>query len=301
MENVRDEGLLTEARARDLPRRATIRRRSSTRRRWRHDSIGGAAVRLEAHASDLNPVAVLINKALIEILPKFRDRPPVHPSLQSKLVEARGAEGLAADVRAYGQWMRDEAERRIGHLYPKADLPDGSKATVLAWIWARTVSCPNPACGIEMPLVRSWWLGKKKGKEAFVVPRVVGDPTHPSGLKVKFEIGHDPAKAPTPATDGTMSGRTGAVRGLRLGQSQSRSPGCDGWRPAKRSCPLSLRATVSGSIALLLTIVAAAQVVVLTIPSPELADNLRNSARLYGLTRRRPVHESAVGRADDLQ
>jgi putative DNA methylase len=87
---------------------------------------------------------VLINKALIEIPPKFRDRPPVHPSLQTKLVEARGAEGLAADVRAYGQWMRDEAEKRIGHLYPKATLPDGSQATVIAWIWARTVTCPNP-------------------------------------------------------------------------------------------------------------------------------------------------------------
>ena len=60
--------------------------------------------------------------------------------------------------------MRDEAERRIGHLYPKAQLPDGTEATVIAWIWARTVTCPNPACGIEMPLVRSWWLGKKKGK-----------------------------------------------------------------------------------------------------------------------------------------
>ena len=166
---------------------------------------------LEAHASDLNPVAVLINKALIEIPPKFRDRPPVHPSLQSKLIEARGAEGLAADVRAYGQWMRDEAERRIGHFYPKADLPDGSKATVIAWIWARTVTCPNPACGIEMPLVRSWWLGKKKAKEAYVIPRVVGDPNHPSGLRVTFEIGHNPTKAPTTDTDGTMSGRTGAT------------------------------------------------------------------------------------------
>jgi len=211
-ENVRDEGLLTEA-------RAEIMASTGNNPPPILDPFAGGGtipleaqrLGLEAHASDLNPVAVLINKALIEIPPKFRDRPPVHPSLQSKLVEARGAEGLAADVRAYGQWMRDEAERRIGHLYPKADLPDGSKATVIAWIWARTVSCPNPACGIEMPLVRSWWLGKKKGKEAFVVPRVIGDPTHPSGLKVTFEIGHDPATAPTADTDGTMSGRTGAT------------------------------------------------------------------------------------------
>lgn len=166
---------------------------------------------LEARASDLNPVAVLINKALIEIPPKFRDQPPVFPGLAEKssgLVETRwkGAEGLAADVRAYGQWMRDEAENRIGHLYPKATLSDGSEAPVIAWIWARTVTCPNPACGIEMPLVRSWWLGKKKGKEAYVVPRVVSDP---SGQRVKFEIGHDPAHAPRKDDDGTV-GRTGA-------------------------------------------------------------------------------------------
>ncbi|WP_084211515.1 DUF1156 domain-containing protein [Pseudonocardia acaciae] len=165
---------------------------------------------LEAQASDLNPVAVLINKALIEIPPKFRDQPPVFPGLaESQIRDWKGAEGLAADVRAYGAWMRDEAEKRIGHLYPNATLPDGSKATVIACIWARTVTCPNPACGIAMPLVRSWWLGKRKGKEAYVVPSVVPDPTHPSGQRVKFEIGHKTAGAPTVATDGTVS-TTGA-------------------------------------------------------------------------------------------
>src|SRR5207248_2198625 len=90
---------------------------------------------LEAHASDLNPVAVLINKALIEIPPRWANRPPVHP--QDDHLETRtwsGAQGLAEDLRYYGQWMRDEAERRIGHLYPKATLPDGSKANVIAWI-----------------------------------------------------------------------------------------------------------------------------------------------------------------------
>ncbi|MFL0288184.1 DUF1156 domain-containing protein [Mycobacterium sp. SMC-21] len=159
---------------------------------------------LEAHASDLNPVAVLINKALIEIPPKFRDRPPVFPGLaESEIRSWKGAEGLAADVRAYGAWMRDEAEKRIGHLYPKAALPDGSTATVIAWIWARTVTCPNPACRIAMPLVRSWWLGKKKGKEAYVVPSVVDG-------KVSFSIGHDPKTAPTSETDGTV-GRSGAT------------------------------------------------------------------------------------------
>jgi putative DNA methylase len=163
---------------------------------------------LEAHASDLNPVAVLINKALIEIPPKFAGRPPVFPGLAGEQLGWEGATGLAADVRAYGKWMRDEAQKRIGGHYPQATLEDGTAATVIAWIWARTVTCPNPACGIEMPLVSSWWLGKKKGKEAWVRPIIVADPAHPSGKRVEFEIGHDSAGPPV---DGTMSGRGGAT------------------------------------------------------------------------------------------
>lgn len=163
---------------------------------------------LEAHASDLNPVAVLINKALIEIPPKFRDQPPVFPGAAEAQLTWNGAEGLAADVRAYGEWMRDQAQQRIGHLYPKATLEDGTQATVIAWIWARTVTCPNPTCGIEMPLVRSWWLGKKKGKEAYVVPTVVPDASRPSGKRVDYTIGHDPS-GPT-GGDGTVD-RSGAV------------------------------------------------------------------------------------------
>ena len=165
---------------------------------------------LEAHASDLNPVAVLINKALIEIPPKFRDRPPVFPGLADTQSSWRGAEGLGADVRAYGEWLRDEAQKRIGHLYPDATLPDGTSATVIAWLWARTVTCPNPACGIEMPLVRSWWLGKKKGKEAYVIPTVVTDAHARGGRRITFTIGHDPALAPAAESDGTVT-RTGAV------------------------------------------------------------------------------------------
>ncbi|CAG7614883.1 DUF1156 domain-containing protein [Leucobacter soli] len=158
---------------------------------------------LEAHASDLNPVAVLINKALIEIPPKFADRPPVFPDAAGQRTGWPKATGLAEDVRRYGAWMRDEAERRIGHLYPKAKLDDGSEANVIAWIWARTVPCPNPACGIEMPLVRSWWLGKKKGKEAYVVPSVVDG-------RVEYSIGHDRVSAPANGNDGTV-GRQGAT------------------------------------------------------------------------------------------
>lgn len=166
---------------------------------------------LDAQASDLNPVAVLINKALIEIPPKFRNHPPVFPGLADSEIRVwKGAEGLAADVRAYGQWMRDRAEERLGRHYPQAILSDGSKATVIAWIWARTVTCPNPACGIDMPLVKSWWLGKKKGKEAYVIPTVVPDPSHPSGQRVRFDVGHDKTKAPSASNDGTV-GRMGAV------------------------------------------------------------------------------------------
>lgn len=157
---------------------------------------------LEAHASDLNPVAVLINKALIEIPPKFANRPPVFPGAEGTRTDWPKATGLAEDVRRYGEWMRDEAQKRIGHLYPKATLPDGTEANVIAWIWARTVTCPNPACGIEMPLVRSWWLGKKKGKEAYVVPTVVGS-------RVEYSIGHDLKSAPGKDDAGTV-GRLGA-------------------------------------------------------------------------------------------
>lgn len=166
---------------------------------------------LEAHASDLNPVAALINRALIEIPPKFAGRPPVFPGAADKRMgEWPQATGLAEDVRSYGAWMRDEAEKRIGHLYPKATLPDGSQASVIAWIWARTVTCPNPACGIEMPLVRSWWLRKKNGREAYVVPSVVDNDDAPTGRCVTFSVGHDPSTAPTKETDGTV-GRTGAT------------------------------------------------------------------------------------------
>ena len=133
---------------------------------------------LEAHASDLNPVAVLITKALIEIPPKFANLPPVHPDSRRGVGATgawKGAAGLAEDVRRYGAWMRDEAERRIGNLYPKVKLPreqGGGDATVIAWLWARTVTCPNPACSARMPLVRSFALATKKGKEAWFEPMV---------------------------------------------------------------------------------------------------------------------------------
>ena len=145
---------------------------------------------IEAHGSDLNPVAVLITKALIEIPPKFKDKPPVNPEARKTkdINQWRGAQGLAEDVRYYGKWMRDEAEKRIGHLYPKVELPEehgGGEATVIAWLWARTVKCPNPACGCQMPLVRSFQLSKKKGKEAWVEPIIDNSQNPPV---IRFEV-----------------------------------------------------------------------------------------------------------------
>ncbi len=147
---------------------------------------------LESYASDLNPVAVLICKAMIEIPPKFAGRPPVNPESRKQTTTVHkvwhGAQGLAEDVRYYGQWMRDEAEKRIGHLYPKIEVtaemakvrPDlnplvGRKLTVIAWLWARTVKSPNPAFAqVDVPLASTFMLSTKPGKEAYVEPMVEG-------------------------------------------------------------------------------------------------------------------------------
>ncbi|MGC0326706.1 putative DNA methylase [Bradyrhizobium sp. USDA 326] len=161
---------------------------------------GGGSIPLEAqrlglrgYGSDLNPVAVLIGKALVEIPPKFVGRPPVNPKGQAELQRGgqwngKGAQGLAEDVRYYGQWMRDEAEKRIGHLYPKAKLPDGSEATVIAWLWARTVRSPDPAAhGAMVPLVSSFMLSTKEGKKAWVEPII--DAKAPEGWRFEVKTG----------------------------------------------------------------------------------------------------------------
>ena len=154
---------------------------------------------LEAYAQDLNPVAVTINKAMIEIPPLFADKSAVNPKARGDLHNEgwTGNSGLAADVEYYGNWMREEAARRIGHLYPKVQVPagQGGDGTVIAWLWARTVRCPNPACGGEAILVRSFDLSKKKGKEWHVEPVCEGG-------EVSFEV------APGKATqDGTVNRR----------------------------------------------------------------------------------------------
>ena len=188
-----------------------------------HDPFaGGGALPLEAqrlglesYASDLNPVAVLINKAMIDIPPRFAGKPPVNPDAQKQVAQMdkgwRGAQGLAEDVRYYGQWMRDEAEKRIGHLYPKVEVtaemvadpktprPDlkkyaGQQLTVIAWLWARTVKSPNPAFAlVDVPLASTFMLSTKAGKEAYVEPVIedggyrftvrVGKPEDAEGAK----------------------------------------------------------------------------------------------------------------------
>ena len=161
---------------------------------------GGGSIPLEAqrlglraYGSDLNPVAVLIGKALVEIPPKFAGRPPVNPKAQTELKRGgewngRGARGLAEDVRYYGQWIRDQAERRIGHLYPKVKLPDGSEATVVAWLWARTVRSPDPAArGAMVPLVASFILSTKEGRKAWAEPVI--DASAPDGWRFEVKTG----------------------------------------------------------------------------------------------------------------
>ena len=158
---------------------------------------GGGSIPLEAqrlgmqaHGGDLNPVAVLITKALVEIPPKFAGCMPINPDSLKTLMDHdwHDARGLADDIRHYGKWMRDEAEKRIGHLYPKVTLPKeygGGEALVIAWLWVRTVTCPNPACGAHMPLTSKWWLSKKKGKEAWVEPQIDHITTPPT---IRFTV-----------------------------------------------------------------------------------------------------------------
>ena len=190
-----------------------------------HDPFaGGGALPLEAqrlglesHASDLNPVAVMINKAMIEIPPKFAGQSPVGPipegdKQQNLLEDWEGAKGLAEDVRRYGHWMREEAVKRIGHLYPKVIITDemiterpdlekykGEELTVIAWLWARTVKSPNPAFShVDVPLISSYVLSSKKGNEAYIQPVIDGDE-----YKFKVKIG----ELPKEAKDGTKTAR----------------------------------------------------------------------------------------------
>jgi putative DNA methylase len=180
---------------------------------------------LESYASDLNPVAVLINKALIEIPPKFAGMPPVNAKTRNDTdLFARdwhGAQGLAEDVRHYGQWMHDEAEKRIGHLYPRVEVtaemakerPDlkplvGKKLTAIAWLWARTVKSPNPAFSqVDIPLASTFVLSTKAGKEAYVEPVIEG-----AGYRFLVKVGKP--KDPAATQIGTSVGKRQAFKCL---------------------------------------------------------------------------------------
>jgi len=218
-----------------------------------HDPFaGGGALPLEAqrlgmeaYASDLNPVAVLINKAMIEIPPKFAGMPPVNPDSRNDLDvrQWKGAQGLAEDVRYYGKWMRDEAEKRIGHLYrkvlitpemvndpenPRPDLKpyEGQELTVIAWLWARTVKSPNPAFSqVDVPLASTFMLSTKAGKEAYVQPVIEAN-----GYRFTVKVGKpEDAEA---AKRGTSAGRWNAfsclMSGAPIPYNYIRSEGCSG-------------------------------------------------------------------------
>lgn len=215
-----------------------------------HDPFaGGGAIPLEAqrlglesYASDLNPVAVMINKAMIEIPPKFAGQPPVGPlpdgeKQQNMMEDWSGAKGLAEDVRRYGHWMREEAFKRIGHLYPTvtvtpemiAERPDlkayaGEELTVIAWLWARTVKSPNPAFShVDVPLASSFVLSSKVGKEAYVEPVVDGD-------KYRFEvkIGKPSNESETGTTAGKRKGFVCLISGTAIDYKYIRDEGTQG-------------------------------------------------------------------------
>lgn len=182
-ENVQDAGLLQQA-------KDEIRKCIKGEPPFVYDPFaGGGSIPLEAQrlglkviATDLNPVAVLINRALIEIPPKFFNKRPIFPGLaEEQLISWTGTDGLAADVRNYGQWMYEEAQKSVGHFYPKIKTSGGSEATVIAWLWARTIICPNPACGVKMPLIRNFYFSTRKNHDAWLKTEVVGK-------DIKYEV-----------------------------------------------------------------------------------------------------------------
>ena len=181
---------------------------------------GGGSIPLEAqrlglpaYGSDLNPVAVMIGKAMIEIPPKFKDQKPIHPGIKDRN-HYRNAEGLAEDVKYYGEWMRERAWERIGHLYPMVELPKeygGGTATVIAWIWARTVPSPDPAFSdVKVPIASSFLLSSKAGKEAWIEPIV-----DKVAKSITYRIRKHGTKAElAKANEGTKAGRGSHFRCL---------------------------------------------------------------------------------------
>lgn len=184
---------------------------------------GGGSIPLEAqrlglpaYGSDLNPVAVMIGKGMIEIPPKFKDRVPIHPGVKDRQFY-RNADGIAEDVRYYGEWVRQKAWERIGHLYPQADLPKergGGNAPVIAWIWARTVPSPDPAfANVQVPLVSSFLLSSGKGKEAWLEPIV---DKQAQTIRYRIRFGGTKAELASAAL-GTTAGKRQAFRCIMSG------------------------------------------------------------------------------------
>jgi len=246
-ENMRNEDLLEEARLeiRRSWHRACAQNKSHPRARELfnqeelpafHDPFSGGGILpleaqrlgLQAHASDLNPLAVLIGKAIIEIPAKFASRPPVNPeSRRDRVVVARawqGAQGLAEDVRHYGGWMRKEAQKRVGHLYPPVEVtaemvrrrPDlamhkGKALTVIAWLWARTVKSPNPAfADVDVPLALTFDLSTQRNKRAWVEPRI-------DAASYSFDVRTGEPPEPAMAKKGTSAGKRRAFWCLMSG------------------------------------------------------------------------------------
>lgn len=194
---------------------------------------GGGSIPLEAqrlglpaYGSDLNPVAVMIGKAMIEIPPKFKDMDPIHPGIKGRSFY-RNAEGLAEDVKHYGEWIRQKALEKIGHLYPEVELPKeygGGKATTVAWLWARTVPSPDPAfSNVQVPLVRSFDVSTKKGRRIWVDPVTDGGNYH---FEIRREEAGDEKKGP----EGTVvrNGGTCIVSGAAMPFSYIREQGTAG-------------------------------------------------------------------------
>ena len=183
---------------------------------------------LAAYGGDLNPVATLISKAMVEIPPRFAGSPPVNPEARARIGSSttwERANGLAEDIEFYGKWMRDRAFEQIGHLYPKVELPEsqgGGEATVIAWLWARTVRSPDPSWGGHVPLVRSWVLRKaKKNKPSVWVEPVVDRSTR----TVSYQIREDGVP---PAGTVKRQGGTCLATGAPIRFDYIREQGCRG-------------------------------------------------------------------------
>jgi putative DNA methylase len=161
-ENVQDESLMAEA-------YEEIRKSNGDEPPPVLDPFaGGGTIPLEAKrlgldamANDLNPLPVLINTVMLELVDRFDATTPITGGLPQRPQHA-----LSEDLRSYAELLERQVEKRVGELYPRT--PDGS--VPLVYFWARAVTCPNPACGVEVPLIGSWAVSTRKGSATDFVP-----------------------------------------------------------------------------------------------------------------------------------